>query len=277
MAIGSARSSPPSPRILTAQLCSRLCLATLRGWERRNGEVSTTNQIGGLSASPCQASESDYWICGDHTHWLTCLSYGLMGRAVLHRHFQNLMKWGFLAALASTSAAPSPIHPLSTQEFISHVLIPEAAILLVMQDQGWSRGTSRPEDWDDRRAEAFQIWRGSTEYGRYRFREDGEEAEVVYSQLEEIYPETRRKLEESRLSKSIEDEEGSESSRGASGTSVGEQHDIGLAAPSSSFGDGDWGEEALMQISTLADRAELSYRSGSNAASEGKRGRVACG
>ena len=177
------------------------------------------------------------------------------------------------------------MHPLSAQEFISHVLIPEAAILLVMQDQGWSGGTSRPEEWDDRRAEAFQIWRSSTEYGRYRFREDGEEAEIVYSQLEELYPETRRKLEGSRrrsqpIDDVEEDEEGSELSRGASGTSVGERHDIDQSTglmPSSSFGDGDWGDEALRQISTLADRAELSYQSNSTAASEGKRGRVACG
>lgn len=69
---------------------------------------------------------------------LIILSYGHLGRAILLRHFQNLLKWGFLPTLTVNHGSSSSIFPLSTNDFICHVLVPEAAILLIMEDKGHS-------------------------------------------------------------------------------------------------------------------------------------------
>ncbi len=124
---------------------------------------------------------------------LIILSYGHLGRAILLRHFQNLLKWGFLPTLTVNHGSSSSIFPLSTNDFICHVLVPEAAILLIMEDKGHT--TEQVANSPERvaaRAEACRARKKSVECGRWRFRADGDEAEAILNKLERQESKTRR-------------------------------------------------------------------------------------
>lgn len=70
-------------------------------------------------------------------------------------------------------------------DFILYVLVPEAAILLIMSDQGWE-GPLDPLDstWVEPRKKAFHTWRGSIDFGARRFAEGSETAQRIFRTLE---------------------------------------------------------------------------------------------
>lgn len=120
------------------------------------------------------------------------------------RHLQNILKWGHLPTLKRRQdrlSSSLSIHPLSTHDFICHVLLPEAAILLIMEDKGWAGDVIHQWEWDDARNEASVVKAKSVEYGRWKFQADGEAAEATLSQLEKREPELKRHIERARDSR----------------------------------------------------------------------------
>jgi hypothetical protein len=97
---------------------------------------------------------------------------------VIIHHFQQLIQWGFLPALSSDE-----IYPLSQTDFILNVLVPEAATLLIMQDKGWNKPRARGEGWQDALKTARTMRLKSAEYGRWRYREEGEEGQRVLKEI----------------------------------------------------------------------------------------------
>ncbi|ORX36311.1 hypothetical protein BD324DRAFT_651551 [Kockovaella imperatae] len=92
--------------------------------------------------------------------------YGDHGRNVLLEHFLLLLKWKLLRV------DRSKIQPLSVSNFIQLVLVPEAAVLLIMVDKGWKcdiNGESIA------REEAMQIRAQSWRYGHVAFPESARE------------------------------------------------------------------------------------------------------
>lgn len=116
--------------------------------------------------------------------------YGDLGRAIIIHHFQHLVKWKVL------TLRPDDIQPLSSADFIIHVLVPEAAIQLIMQDQGWDgQGATDKVAAKEARAKARDIHRRSGEYGRAAFREESAQGREVLGHLEATLQEKRRRLE----------------------------------------------------------------------------------
>lgn len=115
--------------------------------------------------------------------------YGDLGRAIIIQHFQLLTKWGMMRPLSKEA-----ILPLSTTDFIATVLVPEAAVLLIMEDQGWS-GNPSGSRWKLAMREAMDIRTRSAEYGHWRFREDGV-GQAVLARLKSAEEEKKRRVEE---------------------------------------------------------------------------------
>ena len=127
------------------------------------------------------------------------------------RHFRNLLQWDLLTTLSPGVDNDAPCHPLTPLEFISHVLVPECAIRLIMFDRGWNGELDETTDeWATARTGAYKVWKTSVEYGKWRFREDGREARRVLDGIEAKTEGTkeacvrRRKGSTSRLRKSKE-------------------------------------------------------------------------
>lgn len=115
--------------------------------------------------------------------------YGDLGRAIIIHHFQHLVKWKLLTLRSDD------IQPLSSTDFIIHVFVPEAAILLIMQDQGWDGEDTDREAAKAARAKAMDTHRQSGEYGRAAFREESAQGREVLGQLEATLEKKRRRLE----------------------------------------------------------------------------------
>ncbi|WVQ79070.1 hypothetical protein IAT38_001164 [Cryptococcus sp. DSM 104549] len=129
--------------------------------------------------------------------------YGELGRVILTDHFQKLRRWGYLptvppaqatvaAAVAADASTSSPsrqpqhatatalgdaTHPLDANDFITHILVPEAATLLIMADRGCT-GFSEAGY-----LEAEEVRHASVKFGEWRFREGDKAGRKV---LEEI-------------------------------------------------------------------------------------------
>lgn len=102
------------------------------------------------------------------------------------------------------SLSTSVIHPLSPTDFITCVLVPEAAVLLIMEDNGWSGGCRGPA-WDAARKEAMVIRGKSEEYGHWKFRENSIEGERVRAVLKRQEGGKRERIEEAFLLHSDDD------------------------------------------------------------------------
>ena len=66
---------------------------------------------------------------------------------------------------------------------------------MIMADQGWKgvhAGTDRNE-WSVARTQAYQTWKDSTEYGKWKFRGEGPEAKGL---LEDVKADMRERLDE---------------------------------------------------------------------------------
>lgn len=116
--------------------------------------------------------------------------YGDLGRAIIIHHFQHLVKWKLL------TIRPDDIQPLSPADFIIHVLVPETAILLIMQDQGWNgQDATDKAAASEARARAMDTHRQSGEYGRAAFREESVQGREVLGHLEATLEQKRKRLE----------------------------------------------------------------------------------
>jgi hypothetical protein len=60
---------------------------------------------------------------------------------------------------------------MTNEEFIEHILVPEAGILLIMDDLGLGTESRSAEDKAEMRAQAEKVWKKSREYGRWHFKE----------------------------------------------------------------------------------------------------------
>jgi hypothetical protein len=177
------------------------------------------------------------------------VSYGDLGRAIMINHFQNLIQWGHLVL------GPN-IEPLPSTEFIITVLVPEAAVLLTMEDGGFDGSIVKGEEWDKAREPAMEICQRAGRYGYWRFRGDGEEGRRVLERLEKAAPEKRRRLDDARrelsadIDRKIRAEKGSVIQEAILvGSSDTEQPD------ESDWGDDVWNDEAAVaEAAAAADR-----------------------
>lgn len=116
--------------------------------------------------------------------------YGDLGRAIIIHHYQHLVKWKLL------TLRPDDIQPLSSTDFIIHVLVPEVAIALIMQDQGWKgQEAATSTAGKAARAKAMKTHQRSGEYGRAAFREESVQGREVLGHLEATLEQKRRRLE----------------------------------------------------------------------------------
>ncbi|WVF66867.1 hypothetical protein IAT40_001610 [Kwoniella sp. CBS 6097] len=130
--------------------------------------------------------------------------YGDLGRTIIINHFLNLRKWGYFPSLKSSSSSqtaqtpsqstiaeqhnPISLEPLSWHDFVSHVLVPEASVLLIMQDRGNSYATVQGYE------EAEAVRAESIKYGTWKFREEGDEAEDILEKLRNSVDKKRKRL-----------------------------------------------------------------------------------
>ncbi|KAI0788711.1 RTC4-like domain-containing protein [Abortiporus biennis] len=120
--------------------------------------------------------------------------YGELGYVVIHQTIYDLFP--------PTSFYPDTTLPLTPTEFIQHILVPEAALALIMEDMKKSR------------QECIKILRDSAEYGAAMFPDEQGSGEKEAEVVEEIVKKRARKRR-----KALEDEERSESG----GTSCSEE------------------------------------------------------
>ncbi|ORY23419.1 hypothetical protein BCR39DRAFT_549198 [Naematelia encephala] len=96
--------------------------------------------------------------------------YGSLGKYILNVYFQQRCSLGHSTRLEAVSR-------LDDRDLIEHVLVPEAATYLIHQDKYSGRPTT------EELIEAERVRRESVEYGRYKFRDDSDEANIVMDAL----------------------------------------------------------------------------------------------
>ena len=89
---------------------------------------------------------------------------------------------------------PISIQPLSKVEFLQIVLVPEAAVALIMLDRGWDGIDESREFWED----ALSVRTESCSYGQCQSPEHGETAAMVLKTYEEDNERWIRTLYENR-------------------------------------------------------------------------------
>ncbi|KAL1409525.1 hypothetical protein Q8F55_003508 [Vanrija albida] len=119
--------------------------------------------------------------------------YGDLGRAIIIQHFQQLVNWGHLPSLTNQQVAP-----FTVPDFIISVLAPEAAILLIMEDQGWTSEACHGPEWKAARKAANLTRTASSEYGQCKFRATGLVGSRLLSELEKDVENKRARLEDER-------------------------------------------------------------------------------
>jgi hypothetical protein len=95
---------------------------------------------------------------------------------VISEHFRNLISWGRLPTLTKDNKY---VTPMTSHEYIEHIMIPEASILLIQDDLAMEKGLATTKGRASVRKEAEEIWKASAEYGKWKFRESSEQ----YGQL----------------------------------------------------------------------------------------------
>ena len=107
-------------------------------------------------------------------------SYGEIGREILLRYFRNITRWKL------PHINKDDIYPLYVGEFILHVLMPQAAELLIMQDRGWPKASSLPlkDALLMAAKEASSIRQESWDFGRFRYPLDTDNLERITLALE---------------------------------------------------------------------------------------------
>ncbi|WRT65504.1 uncharacterized protein IL334_002447 [Kwoniella shivajii] len=128
--------------------------------------------------------------------------YGDLGRTILINHFLSLRKWGHFPSLKSSDPHfPPSIDPLTWTEFVSHVLVPESAHLLIMSDQNYTHFS------EDAYKQAQKIRKESVNYGTWKFREDDDESQNILEEIENNKDEKKlrlKKIYKKKLSRQLE-------------------------------------------------------------------------
>lgn len=92
--------------------------------------------------------------------------FGQIGKSII---LQQLDKWidkDRFPTIKPTELQPIPTcDPFYPNEFTRHVLLPEASVLLIMQDQAWEGGSR--EEFEETRDKARKVWAASRGYGRW--------------------------------------------------------------------------------------------------------------
>ena len=96
-------------------------------------------------------SEYNFTLCHTFTKEISLNSYGELGSVIIHQTLYNLFP--------PSDFDPTLIAPLTPPEFIQRILVPEAAVGLIMEDQGLDINDKR------KRAKAIDILRESVAYG----------------------------------------------------------------------------------------------------------------
>ena len=96
-------------------------------------------------------SEYNFTVCHTFTKEISVNSYGELGSVIIHQTLYNLFP--------PSDFDPTLIAPLTPPEFIQRILVPEAAVGLIMEDQGLDINDKR------KRAKAIDILRESVAYG----------------------------------------------------------------------------------------------------------------
>jgi hypothetical protein len=131
---------------------------------------------------------------------LPCTSYGSLGKEIITRHMQHLLSWGYFPTLRpSDPGEVRSCEPLSAHDFVSHIIVPEASILLIMEDLGW-RGVHKlgSDEWTKTRNRAVTVWRKSREYGRGRFGEGMEGGRAVLKEVQKRLEGMKDEIDEER-------------------------------------------------------------------------------
>ncbi|WVN90465.1 uncharacterized protein L203_105701 [Cryptococcus depauperatus CBS 7841] len=122
--------------------------------------------------------------------------YGEVGRLVLIDHFQNLRQWGYLVpsvpparrGSAALDNVALPIDPLSPNDFIVNVLVPEVAVFLIMDDRGYTKLS--PDGYD----EACRIREESARYGDWKFSEGDNKLKKTLEEIRREDDDKRKRL-----------------------------------------------------------------------------------
>ena len=78
-------------------------------------------------------------------------------------------------------------------------MIPEASILLLMEDRGWTEEQpSRCPAWEAAWTEAARIRRSSVVFGQWKYREDAEEYRKIIQEVEKKKADLRPMIERIR-------------------------------------------------------------------------------
>ncbi|WWC99098.1 hypothetical protein V866_005993 [Kwoniella sp. B9012] len=121
--------------------------------------------------------------------------YGDLGRVILIEHFLSMRKWGCYPWLKSdTPMYPDLIDPLSWTEFVTHILVPEASVLLIMDDRGHGHGHCHGEGYE----ESVKIRKESVGYGTWKFREDDDDSKIVMDGLMNRKDDKKKRLKKIR-------------------------------------------------------------------------------
>ncbi|WVQ73840.1 hypothetical protein IAR50_003421 [Cryptococcus sp. DSM 104548] len=122
--------------------------------------------------------------------------YGELGRVIMTDHFQKLRQWNYLYPCVPPARPGSditddlilPIDPLSPSDFIANVLVPEASIFLIMDDN-----QCRSFD-EDAYEDAARMREESAKYGDTKFREGDRQAKMLLEELRKGAGEKRERL-----------------------------------------------------------------------------------
>ncbi|ODO09284.1 hypothetical protein I350_02884 [Cryptococcus amylolentus CBS 6273] len=149
--------------------------------------------------------------------------YGELGRVIMTDHFQKLQQWNYLSPCVPPARPGSditddlilPISPLSAADFIANVLVPEASIFLIMDDNQ-CRSFDR-DAYDD----AARTREESAQYGNTKFREGDRQAKKLLEELRKGAPKKRERVKRLLGKKKVkstnkEDDENKENRRPAS-------------------------------------------------------------
>ncbi|TYJ54639.1 hypothetical protein B9479_004673 [Cryptococcus floricola] len=122
--------------------------------------------------------------------------YGELGRVIMTDHFQKLQQWNYLSPCVPPARPGSditddlilPISPLSAADFIANVLVPEASIFLIMDDNQ-CRSFDR-----DAYEDAARTREESAQYGNTKFREGDRQAKKLLEELRKGAPKKRERV-----------------------------------------------------------------------------------
>lgn len=192
-------------------------------------------------------------------------SYGGLGQKIIIQHFQQLHSWGHLPTLDTDA-----IYPLSASDFIITVLVPEAVLLLIMQDKGWNSSKCKGDAWTTARDAAQEVRHKSAEYGRWRYREEGEAGKQVLETLAARVSKKTKRVEDCRkkelAASRVKKTAGGGSHHPIDIADMPSSSDAGSADPSEYGDDSDFWGQALAVVAPTINKTPTASRTASSKA-----------